>query len=543
MANPGSLSDFLSRAATVFDTHPSLRKNAALLCQIADSCNQPFNLAVVGRMKTGKSTLINSLAGSSLAVTDVEEATATVNWFCFGEGAQLRFFTVYWRDGRVEALPIERIKTDWTGKSEDVMARVRNVARLQLFSDTPKLRQVQIIDTPGTGSAVDAHESAAQDFLSPVIHEQSAVEGGKADAIVYVVGPVGREGDLDNLELFHSARIRSSDPYNSVCVMHKWDSLDVEDPVQEALKKAGRLESQLAGTVAAVIPVSGPIALAARAASDEFFGRLLDLTTTVADESFRRWLKMERRWNEDSLRLQVRECFPNLPWASFVLIARELRAKSVPQGDVSGARVRCLEYSRITHLEDFIQDRFFARAGIIKQNGILEKANQICGPSIRGMEAEAVRLEKDAEQASNAASVLDSLEPDLFVWLTFKRDQWLKEARKIRGAVLDLDREWQDHGNELEGLRQDLQVSEEMQKHPDLFPAEDRKIIQAVCDHLASTRGKRHAGRESHMLCFDLGTLIDVYRAKSNRVSRRFQAIFEHIVRRLEEAYRTQESN
>lgn len=533
-----SVSDFLRHAATVFDGIPVLRKNAPVLCQMADSCNQPFNLAVVGRMKTGKSTLINSLAGKPLAVTDVEEATATVNWFCFGEGPQLGLFTVHWKDGRLEAFPLERIKTDWTGKSEDVMARVKNAARLQLFSDTPRLREVQIIDTPGTGSAVDEHESAAQDFLNPYVHEQSAAEGNKADAIVYVVGPVGREGDLENLELFHSGRITNSDPYNSVCVMHKWDALDVENPILEARVKAERLEKQLAGKVAAVIPVSGPIALAARAAPDEFFIRLLEVTAHASNESFPRWLKMEKRWMEDSGRAQIRSNFPTLPWASFVLIAKFLRAHSVSQGDIAGARAYCLECSQITHLENFIRDRFFSRAGIIKQSGILEKAHLIFSPSIRSLEAEAARMERDAAHATAAASLLQSEEPELVSWLTRKRDQWQQEACTLRSAAMELDRAWEHHGGELEGLRLDIQVGEEMEKYPDLFPADERKKIQAVCDHLATPRKRSQCGQGSPLRLSDLGTLIDSYRAKSNSAPRRLQKIFDHIVRRLEEAYR-----
>lgn len=539
--NAGSLSDFLRHASTVFDGIPGLRKNAPFLCQLADSCNQPFKLAVVGRMKTGKSTLINSLAGRPLAVTDVEEATATVNWFCFGEGPQLRLFSVHWKDGRVDAFPLERIKTDWTGKSEEVMARVKNAARLQLFSDAPRLREVQIIDTPGTGSAVDVHESAAQDFLNPHVHEQSAMEGNKADAIIYVVGPVGREGDLENLELFHSGQIRNSDPYNSVCVMQKWDSLDAENPVLEAKAKAERLEKQLAGKVAAVIPVSGPIALAARAAPDEFFIRLLEVTTHAAEESFQRWLKIEKRWMEHAERAQIRSRFPNLPWASFVLIAKSLRAREVSRGDVPSARAHCLECSRITHLENFIRDRFFTKAGIIKQCGILEKAHLIFGPSIRSIEAEAARLDRDATNSAYAASLLDSKDSELASWLTRKRDEWHQEACTLRRTALDLDRAWEQQGGELEGLRLDLQVGEEMENYPDLFSSEDRKRIQKVCDHLASPLKRGQCGQAAPLRLTDLVSLIDSYRAKANSAPRRLQKILDHILRRLEEAYRATE--
>ncbi|MDR2171467.1 MAG: dynamin family protein [Planctomycetaceae bacterium] len=41
----------------------------------------PFTVAVVGQMRVGKSSLLNSLVGAELAVTGVNETTATINWF------------------------------------------------------------------------------------------------------------------------------------------------------------------------------------------------------------------------------------------------------------------------------------------------------------------------------------------------------------------------------------------------------------------------------------------------------------------------------
>ncbi|MGL4942886.1 MAG: dynamin family protein, partial [Thermoguttaceae bacterium] len=41
----------------------------------------PFTVAVVGQMRVGKSSLLNTLVGADLAVTGVNETTATINWF------------------------------------------------------------------------------------------------------------------------------------------------------------------------------------------------------------------------------------------------------------------------------------------------------------------------------------------------------------------------------------------------------------------------------------------------------------------------------
>ena len=531
----GALPDFMRRAAVLFETLPDLRQGAATLRQIADSANQPFNLAVVGRMKSGKSTLINSLAERELAVVGVEEATATINWFCHGEGTQPNQFIVHWKDGRAESFPVERLKTDWTGKSEEVKARVEKAARLQLFSDAPRLRKMQIIDTPGTGSAVEAHEVGAMGFLNPDVFEQSAAEGNKADAILYVVGAVGRESDLENLELFRSGRTQNSGPYNSVCVIHKWDALEAADPALEAVKKAGRLMEQLSDTVAKVIPVSGPIALAARVAPKEFFERLLDVTSTTGEAEFQRGLKMERRWNEDERRAGIRGCFAGLPWASFTLIARQLRG--ILAGDVSAARKRCLDYSRIAELEKFIEDQFFSQRAIIKRCQLLEKTNRVYTPSIKTIETEAERLGEDCRNADRAAATFKSHSPDLSKWMAAKAADWKQRSEQLQKEMISLDEDWQDHCEELEGLHMDLRVSEAMAHEAGVFPSEHHHQIRALCDHLATRERRSQMGSSNVTSLLEIQGLIDFYRAKLSHASRKHRPLLEHVVRRLEEAH------
>ena len=534
MDSPASLPNFLGRAADLFEMLPETRQGASALRQIAASTKEPFNLAVVGRMKTGKSTLINSLIGCPLAVTDVEEATATINWLCHGTGLRTFQLIVEWKTGRTECLPLERLK-DWVGKTSEVIERVGKTACLQLFCEADRLREMQIIDTPGTGSAVEAHETAALAFLNPDVFANSSSEGRKADAILYVVSPVGRESDVENLQLFHGDRLSNSDPYNSVCVLHKWDALEAIDPAAEAAVKAGRLRDQFSDVVADVIPVSGPIALAAKCASDDAFGRLLEFTALHGTPDLEKMLKNPDRWDRDEEGGSIRKLF-SLPWASFTLVVRRMR--EVPRGDIPMARQRCLNYSRIADLENFIEDRFFSQRSIIKRRQALEKARQIYAPCIRGIAADGERLENDAAQGKRAAMALLASEKETAEWLEAKSDDWKNRSDILCAAALNLDQEWQRHEAELEGLQMDLRISEIMHRQPDLIPLEDRARIRALCDYLATPGLRSQLGGQTIISLSELQRLIDSYRAKANRASRKIQRLFEHIVRRLEDAFR-----
>jgi len=46
---------------------------------------EPVRVAVVGRVKAGKSTVVNALLGQAVAPTDVSECTKLVNWFRYGQ--------------------------------------------------------------------------------------------------------------------------------------------------------------------------------------------------------------------------------------------------------------------------------------------------------------------------------------------------------------------------------------------------------------------------------------------------------------------------
>ena len=253
----GEFKAFLLRMAEAFQAIGTLRSEEQELRDIAESVEQPFTLAVFGRMKTGKSSIINALVGRPLTITGVEEATATLNWILFGDDSQRDSAVVHWKDGRVEPVPLSRI-SEWAGKDPEVLKRVRDTAFLQLFDDAPLLRDVHIVDTPGTGSVAHDHEQVAREFLSPRAAEESEAVGKKADALLYVFSPEGRASDQDTLAEFRQTRLPGSDPYNSIGVLHLWDSLEAEDVYSEARRKAERLHQIVGDVVSEIIPVSAP---------------------------------------------------------------------------------------------------------------------------------------------------------------------------------------------------------------------------------------------------------------------------------------------
>ena len=66
---------------------------------------EPLRVAVAGRVKSGKSTLVNALLRHKVAPTAYGECTRAVTWFRFGYPPQAH---LVFRDGGKQRLPLEQ---------------------------------------------------------------------------------------------------------------------------------------------------------------------------------------------------------------------------------------------------------------------------------------------------------------------------------------------------------------------------------------------------------------------------------------------------
>ena len=66
---------------------------------------EPLRVAVAGRVKSGKSTLVNALLRHKVAPTAYGECTRAVTWFRFGYPPQA---SLVFRDGGTRRLPLEQ---------------------------------------------------------------------------------------------------------------------------------------------------------------------------------------------------------------------------------------------------------------------------------------------------------------------------------------------------------------------------------------------------------------------------------------------------
>ncbi|MCK5806573.1 MAG: dynamin family protein, partial [Lentisphaeria bacterium] len=350
---------------------------------LLDALEQRFTVAIVGQMRVGKSTLLNALIGKRLAPTGVTETTATINWFRHGTDALCDCFRVHWLNGDTETFPLSEV-SKWIGDEENA----RQTRSLDFFADTDFLRIANVVDTPGTRSVLEAHEEAVQGFLDGKLENDTLAHGGRADAVVYALNPVGRASDKDLLQLFGDrTRLPGASAYNSIAVVQKWEHLK-PDPIAAVREKCRRLREQLSGKVSEVIPTSGLLAQLAQSVPTKIWHTVQRLAVDSEETALRKIMRADSLFCRESdgiaLSTTERECIKqHIPWVVLPLCVMLAQQQELSGGDE--LRKSVLELSGLARLRSLLQERFFARAKLIKASTVLAKAWEPCQTALLRM--------------------------------------------------------------------------------------------------------------------------------------------------------------
>ena len=234
---------------------------AAGFDQVLGRLAAPLQVAVAGRIKSGKSTLVNALIGRQVAPTAVGECTRLVTRFQYGTVDRIE---VVGTDGGRRVLPF-----DADGRiPADLDVDLATVSHIEAYLTNDVLRELTVIDTPGLGSLDAESVARAEDLLagSRIDIEQMALAG--AEAVLYVITQTVRADDQEILHAFTSATGgRAAGPVNAIALLNKADTVMPESVAgsdgevwRAAQILAARQARTLRPRVADVLPVIGLLA-------------------------------------------------------------------------------------------------------------------------------------------------------------------------------------------------------------------------------------------------------------------------------------------
>jgi dynamin family protein len=249
-----SVRDLMVRAVDVYRGTPAEPR----LTAVVDRLDEPLRVAIAGKVKAGKSTLLNALVGEELAPTDEGECTKIVTWY--RDGITYRA-TVFPKQGRGTGLDAEQVPFVRDAGAIDVDLQGReadSIERLEIEWPSASLRPMTLIDTPGIASLSADVSQRTHAFLTPGEDQVTP-----ADAVLYLMRHL-HSSDINFLEAFHDEEFSQATPVNAIAVLSRADEVGVGrlDSMASAQRIATRYrhDPKVRRLAQTVVPIAGLLA-------------------------------------------------------------------------------------------------------------------------------------------------------------------------------------------------------------------------------------------------------------------------------------------
>jgi hypothetical protein len=284
------VADLVQPVSELFDRAIGTARTAVVRARLVaarDRLHGPLRLAIAGKVKAGKSTLLNAIVGEDLAPTDAGECTKIVTWYQLGLSRQVV----------VHPLRGEPVMRPWTRESGALEVDLgtltaADVDHIEVSWPTNRLHELTILDTPGIAS-ISADISART-------HRVLSADDGRvpvADAVLYLMRHT-HASDVRFLESFHDDELAHGTPMNSVGVLSRADEIGScrLDALQVADRIAQRYEAdpRLRRLCPIIIPVDGLIASASTTLREAEYAMLARVAGASAAEVAQLLLTVDR---------------------------------------------------------------------------------------------------------------------------------------------------------------------------------------------------------------------------------------------------------
>ncbi|HEV7650950.1 MAG TPA: dynamin family protein [Actinophytocola sp.] len=323
--------------------------------------DEPLRVAIAGKVKAGKSTLLNALVGDAIAPTDAGECTKVVTWYRDGPAPRI---VMYPKDGEPAALPVVRrdgkLEIGLGGESAERLDR--------LVVDWPaqSLRATTLIDTPGVASINDGVSKRTVRFLEP--DDDTPTE---ADAVLYLMRHL-HVADAEFLEAFTDQGVARATAVNTVAVISRADEIGAGrlDAMfaARAIASRYRAEPALRGLCQNVVAVAGLLAFTGRTLRQAEFTTLGELAALPRERLDADLLSIDRFVRVPDTAEARRELVHR-----FGLFGIRLATSLVRQGARTPAALadELVERSGLGELQKVLQVQFGERRDLLKARSAL----------------------------------------------------------------------------------------------------------------------------------------------------------------------------
>jgi hypothetical protein len=322
--------------------------------------DEPLRVAIAGKVKAGKSTLLNALVGEQVAPTDAGECTRVVTWYRDGPAPRIALLP---REGTVRMLPVRRddgaLVIDLDGTPAEA------VDRLVVDWPAQSLRSTTLIDTPGIASTSAEVSRRTVAFLDP--DDETPTE---ADAVVYLMRHVHAQ-DAAFLEAFRDRGVARATSVNTVAVLSRADEVGGGrvDAMFSARAIAARYRADptVRGLCQNVVAVAGLLAETGRTLRQAEHAALATLAREPREQLDRELMSVDRFLRADPSGARRRLL------ARFGIFGIRLSTSLIRQGADSPGKLadELVDRSGLRELQQVVQTQFAERRDVLKARSAL----------------------------------------------------------------------------------------------------------------------------------------------------------------------------
>lgn len=260
------IADCLSECKQLISTSQWMSNTHKSICDVDCRMREPMQLAIVGRISSSKSTLVNAILGKAEVVRTGHEAeTFNVSWLKYGDDNAP--IVVHFKNGQKQV--IERNEWIEWASHQGQQSLKTEVKYIEVTSNYEMLKYINIIDTPGLDATSKVDSENTIEFLKTV----------NPDAVILLFSKSLSEDTLKLINEFQNSETNLSfsiNPMNALGVLSKvdmsWDIVNDKDPIKasdNAIKRTLSSRSDVNKVLFRILPVSALMGLSSSIITDE----------------------------------------------------------------------------------------------------------------------------------------------------------------------------------------------------------------------------------------------------------------------------------
>lgn len=248
---------------------------------VMDNLDSPMQLAIIGKISSSKSTLVNAILGKDDVVEMGQmETTYNVSWLKYGSSDG--DIKVVFKNGTSEMIKRAQWKEWSSGHAEN---KLRDTVKyIEVTYDHEMLKHVNIIDTPGLDSTLGVDSRNTIEFLKDV----------RPDAIIMVFTKALAESTVNLVKEFQGGRNDGMflSPLNAIGVLSKidllWSHNNTRLPVEIAQNDVienniYHLFPEIRETLFGIMPVCAMLGLASNTIEQKDLNLIAELAKTDSE--------------------------------------------------------------------------------------------------------------------------------------------------------------------------------------------------------------------------------------------------------------------